>query len=188
MKLSCAQTGSTSKEHSGFPMSDFVRSLPHYRNMCSYESLEMGCHFISQYRQRLLASEPSLKRHVVRAALQILLYKRKRKSEIQFRRLKIKNSEQLPFKEYAERAFKRLGMEYDVTSNEIEECESLIESHWRAVVGAYTVRLALAPLVEAYILIDRVLYLWEHGISSSLVPVFDPRISPRNMAIVAVKS
>lgn len=54
-------------------------------------------------------------------------------------------------------------MEYDVTSSEIEECESLIESHWRAVVGAYTVRLALAPLVEAYILIDRVLYLWEHG-------------------------
>ena len=64
---------------------------------------------------------------------------------------------------YAQRAFQRLGIRYDVSEEEIAECEQLIESHWRAVVGAYTVRLALAPLVEAYILLDRMLYLWEHS-------------------------
>ena len=41
--------------------------------------------------------------------------------------------------------------------------EDMISTHWRAVVGAYTVRLALAPLVEAYILLDRMLYLSENG-------------------------
>lgn len=38
----------------GFPMSKYVKTLPHWANMATYESLEMGCHFISQYRQRLL--------------------------------------------------------------------------------------------------------------------------------------
>lgn len=35
-------------------MSAFVKTLPHHKNLCTYESLEMGCHFLSQYRQRLL--------------------------------------------------------------------------------------------------------------------------------------
>lgn len=62
-----------------------------------------------------------------------------------------------------ERAFSKLGLPFDVTEGEIEDCEKLIETHWRAVVGMYTVRLALAPLVEAYILLDRMLFLHEHG-------------------------
>ena len=35
-------------------MSEYVKTLPHHNNLCTYESLEMGCHFLSQYRQRLL--------------------------------------------------------------------------------------------------------------------------------------
>ncbi|XP_067933430.1 methyltransferase-like protein 25B isoform X2 [Watersipora subatra] len=183
MKLSTQANGSPT----GFPLSEYISSLANHRNVCTYEALEMGCHSLTQYRQRLLNSESSLRRHVIRATLQMLIYRRKRKEEIQFRRLKIRNSEQLSFREYAERAFKRLGLDYDVTENEIAECEKLIESHWKAVVGAYTVRLALAPLVEAYILLDRMLFLWEQGFSSQLIPLFDPLISPRNMALVAVK-
>lgn len=64
---------------------------------------------------------------------------------------------------YCEKAFQRLGVPYDLSDEEISEAEAMIETHWRAVVGAYTVRLALAPLVEAYILLDRMLYLSENG-------------------------
>lgn len=56
-----------------------------------------------------------------------------------------------------------MRLPFDVTEAELRECESMIDTHWRGVVGAYTVRLALAPLVEAYILLDRMLYLYEHG-------------------------
>lgn len=34
---------------------------------------------------------------------------------------------------------------------------------WRRVVTVYSLRLALAPLVETVVLLDRVLYVLEHG-------------------------
>lgn len=34
---------------------------------------------------------------------------------------------------------------------------------WRQVVTVYTLRLTLAPLVETVVLLDRVLYVLEHG-------------------------
>lgn len=47
---------SSNESAAGFPMSEYAKSLPHHRNMCKYESLEMGCHSISQYRQRLIGA------------------------------------------------------------------------------------------------------------------------------------
>jgi len=79
------------------------------------------------------------------------------------RRLRIKHSETLPFREYAERAFARLGLEHDVTEEEVRRATELVDSHWKAVVGCYVMRLALAPLVEAYVLLDRMIYLYERG-------------------------
>ncbi len=40
-------------------------------------------------------------------------------------------------------------------------------------------------LVEAYLLVDRALYLQQKGYESHIFEVFDPQISPRNKAIVA---
>lgn len=36
-------------------------------------------------------------------------------------------------------------------------------AQWRRVVALYTLRLALAPLIETLVLLDRVLYVLEHG-------------------------
>ena len=44
-----------------------------------------------------------------------------------------------------------------------------------------------APVVEALLLTDQLLFLREAGLEARLVPLFDPRISPRNMALVAAK-
>ena len=44
------------------------------------------------------------------------------------------------------------------------------------------------PLLEALVLIDRLLYLRELGHTAALVPLFDPSLSPRSYALVAVKS
>jgi hypothetical protein len=46
----------------------------------------------------------------------------------------------------------------------------------------------LGTVLESFILLDRLLYLEEHeGVEATIVPLFDPEISPRNMAIVATK-
>lgn len=54
----------------------------------------------------------------------------------------------------------------------------------------WCLRAALGPLVETYILLDRLLFLQEQGsaVQASLFPLFDPAMSPRNMAVVAWKS
>ncbi|XP_035821566.1 uncharacterized protein [Zea mays] len=53
----------------------------------------------------------------------------------------------------------------------------------------WCLRAALGPLVETYILLDRLLYLQERSnlVEALLFPLFDPTISPRNMAVIAWK-
>ena len=57
-----------------------------------------------------------------------------------------------------------------------------------AGVRAQVLRLMLAPLWEAVVLLDRLLYLREHGYAeSALVPLFDPTLSPRSYGLVVLK-
>eukprot|EP00898_Chlorokybus_atmophyticus_P006738 jgi/Chlat1/7065/Chrsp56S06714 len=60
---------------------------------------------------------------------------------------------------------------------------------YEALVGPFwSLRTVLAPPLESLILLDRLMYLREqHGsnIEAMLVPLFDPAVSPRNVAVVA---
>lgn len=56
----------------------------------------------------------------------------------------------------------------------------------------YSLRTVLAPVIESYILLDRLLYVKEQAeleerITAALIPIFEPSTSPRNMAIVAYR-
>jgi hypothetical protein len=53
-------------------------------------------------------------------------------------------------------------------------------------VVMYVLRLLLAPLWEALVLLDRLLYLRERGYAAALLPLFDPTLSPRSYALIAV--
>ena len=48
----------------------------------------------------------------------------------------------------------------------------------------YLLRLSLAPVIETVLLLDRCLYLHEQGIGLLLVSILDPKLSPRNQAMV----
>ena len=65
----------------------------------------------------------------------------------------------------------------------------LVEEHTKRVASLYAVRLVLGRLTEFVILYDRVLWLHENiaALNVFLVPVFDPVLSPRNVALVATK-
>ena len=58
---------------------------------------------------------------------------------------------------------------------------------WRRVVVFFALRALLAPLWEALLLLDRLLFLGERGHLAALVPIFDPALSPRNYAVVGVR-
>lgn len=56
------------------------------------------------------------------------------------------------------------------------------------LIGPYwSLRAALGPLLETLLLLDRLLFLQEQGSSleSIMLPIFDPALSPRNVAIIA---
>ncbi|KAH8252213.1 hypothetical protein KR038_002437 [Drosophila bunnanda] len=90
----------------------------------------------------------------------------------------------------------------------IRKCAAKLEAPWLAAIGEaelrellqeyamdkhyldlfYLLRMSFAPVLECLILLDRLLYLKELGYEDSyLIDLFDPVISPRHYAIVAIK-
>lgn len=56
------------------------------------------------------------------------------------------------------------------------------------LIGPYwSLRATLGPLLETFLLLDRLLFLQEQGrsVKALMLPIFDPEISPRNVAIIA---
>ncbi|XP_020091374.1 protein RRNAD1 [Ananas comosus] len=93
------------------------------------------------------------------------------------------------FKEFSKSGLGRLGCG---TLQDADFCEI-----WKDVlpfcelIGPFwSLRAALGPVVETYILLDRLLFLQEqsNSVEAVLVPIFDPILSPRNMAIIARKT
>ncbi|KAG6519854.1 hypothetical protein ZIOFF_016882 [Zingiber officinale] len=90
------------------------------------------------------------------------------------------------FEEFCKSGLSRLGCVFSEDMdllgiwNHAQSYSELIGPFW-------SLRAALGPLVETYILLDRLLFLQEQGnsIEASLFPIFNPTLSPRNMAIIA---
>lgn len=58
---------------------------------------------------------------------------------------------------------------------------------WLKVVVYYTLRLQIAPLIETIILLDRLLYINESDGVYLIKSAFDPKLSPRNFIVTAIK-
>ncbi|KAL9306367.1 putative Methyltransferase domain-containing protein [Arabidopsis thaliana] len=90
------------------------------------------------------------------------------------------------FEKFCLSAFSRLNLEHprdldlNATWNEADAFTELIGPYW-------SIRAALGPVLETLILLDRLMFLQEQGDSIKVVmlPIFDPTISPRNVAIIA---
>nr|KJB26980.1 hypothetical protein B456_004G269700 [Gossypium raimondii] len=92
------------------------------------------------------------------------------------------------FEKFCQSGLCRLGLKPSDDINflgiwkEVEPYVSLIGIYW-------SLRAAFGPLLETLILLDRLLFLQEQGdvLESVMLPIFDPAISPRNVAIIAKK-
>ncbi|KAG1672385.1 Protein RRNAD1 [Nymphon striatum] len=126
-----------------------------------------------------------LKIHCYRATLEVLI----RESNPELKRLglrSVKYRENLSFKEYTVKTLHQKNVPVSEDLLLYSDTERYL-NQWKKLVVFYTLRLMLAPVVETIILFDRLIFLYEQGVVGCLAPIFDPVLSPRNIAIIAVK-
>ncbi|RWW70905.1 hypothetical protein BHE74_00021393 [Ensete ventricosum] len=126
---------------------------------------------LDKYFPEILVSSPSIGRQG--KALRRQQCRRLRESE-------------LCCEEFCKSGLTRLGCMF---SEDIDLPEIWKEAQpYTEFIGPFwALRAALGPLVESYILLDRLLFLQEQGnsVEAFLFPIFDPTLSPRNMAVIA---
>lgn len=123
-----------------------------------------------------------------RALLQLMLTPEERSSGSRVGRVNVAAS----FADYACRALRRLGR--DVDGGEVEvEAEGLEREYAgeprRRLLAFHQLRIAWAGCVEGLLLLDRLVFLLEQRASvaeAHLVRIFDPALSPRCHALVAL--
>ncbi|KAK2971970.1 hypothetical protein RJ640_004990, partial [Escallonia rubra] len=92
------------------------------------------------------------------------------------------------FEKFSHYGLGRLGLDHYQDTNltgvwkETEPFAELIGPYW-------SLRAALGPVLETIILLDRLLFLQEQGnlLEAVMIPIFDPTLSPRNVALIAKK-
>lgn len=123
-----------------------------------------------------------------RALLQLMLTPEERTSGCRVGRVNAAAS----FADYACRALRRLGR--DVDGGEVEvEAEALVREYAgeprRRLLAFHQLRIAWAGCVEGLLLLDRLVFLLEQQAAvaeAHLVRIFDPTLSPRCHALVAL--
>ncbi|XP_050096594.1 probable methyltransferase-like protein 25 [Anopheles aquasalis] len=163
----------------GFPMSAYLRNRQfaigrNARNLAS-ESIERAC---------INRENPSDKLGY-RALLQVVLLQYGQKKSLQVGRLKSG-----AFIDYVRKSVRRLGLEDRVTISDesLLELEARFTPELEQLKVFYLIRQQFAPVVETLILLDRLLFLRESGYERSfLVKLFEPVVSPRCYALIAMK-
>ncbi|XP_030042909.1 protein RRNAD1 [Microcaecilia unicolor] len=166
----------------GYPMSTWLAQLPGHQ--LSYKSREVACHAIEEYAERLRGKSTGLRSHCFRAVLETVirgLDPSKKRLGVQT----IKKAHELSFEEYARQGLARVGLDPNVPLDKAS-VEAML-SQEQNVVAFFSLALLLAPLVETILLLDRMIFLQESGFHCELLPLFDPKLSPRNLVLVAAK-
>ncbi|XP_049616570.1 probable methyltransferase-like protein 25 [Syngnathus scovelli] len=94
------------------------------------------------------------------------------------------------FVDYVRRALRKLDLDDSKLSDEdIQQYHDAHVQRWPEIRAFNLLKVTLAPCIEGLILLDRLCYLKEQnqGSFSALVQLFDPLLSPRCYAIVALK-
>ncbi|XP_015585633.1 protein RRNAD1 isoform X3 [Cephus cinctus] len=183
MKLTLEET---EEKPRGYPLSRYLSQLKN--NSLSYTALEVGCHAIESYCDKLKTGKiEDLIVHAYRAALESILVAKNEK--LRHAHLKsVKVTRGITFECYCKMATANLPSEYQPNDSDFKKpcVTEFLKSWWRAVAFS-SLRFMLAPLVETVVLLDRFLFLSEKNLAPTLTPIFDPRLSPRNFVLTSIK-
>ena len=89
------------------------------------------------------------------------------------------------FSAYARDRLARLRLETGLTDAGLESFAESIRPETRRLLLCHLLRDRFARALEVVLLLDRALLLEEWGFRVELLQVFDPRLSPRNIALIA---
>ncbi|XP_024936398.1 protein RRNAD1 isoform X4 [Cephus cinctus] len=206
MKLTLEET---EEKPRGYPLSRYLSQLKN--NSLSYTALEVGCHAIESYCDKLKTGKiEDLIVHAYRAALEsILVAKNEKLRHAHLKSVKVTRgitfewlvlslfgyscccdyfSRAMYIFSYCKMATANLPSEYQPNDSDFKKpcVTEFLKSWWRAVAFS-SLRFMLAPLVETVVLLDRFLFLSEKNLAPTLTPIFDPRLSPRNFVLTSIK-
>ncbi|NWV27019.1 RRNAD protein, partial [Origma solitaria] len=168
----------------GYPLSATVAAL--LGHQLSYRAREAACHALEEYEGQLRRDSSHLRTHCYRAVLESLICAAdpsKRHLGVQPGR----KAHTLGFPQYAHLGLPLAGLDPAEVPLDSGAVGAMLEQQHK-VVAFCTLGQLLAPAVETLILLDRLLYLREQGFHCALVPLFNPRFSPRNLVLVATRT
>lgn len=101
----------------------------------------------------------------------------------------IRKSDLANYKSFTRRAMECLGVEHNTISEmDITEYETRYASHEGRISILWTLSVLCCKAIETIVALDRYWFLVEHGACNvDIVPIFQYKISPRNLMIVAEK-
>ncbi|WP_093524396.1 methyltransferase [Stigmatella erecta] len=92
------------------------------------------------------------------------------------------------FAVYARDRLERLRIDTGMTDSELNAFELSVRTETRRIFLCHLLRDRFARALEVVILLDRALLLEEMGFQAELLQVFEPRLSPRNIALIASRA
>ncbi|GEN10574.1 Methyltransferase domain-containing protein [Myxococcus fulvus] len=93
-----------------------------------------------------------------------------------------------PFASYALDRLERLGLSSNMTADELTAFEVSVRAETRDLLLCHLLRDRFARALEVVLLLDRAIFLEELGFEVELLQLFEPDVSPRNLALVASQS
>uniref|UniRef100_A0A1I7Y4E9 Methyltranfer_dom domain-containing protein n=1 Tax=Steinernema glaseri TaxID=37863 RepID=A0A1I7Y4E9_9BILA len=167
----------------GFPMSE------RYKNMTlSYAARELACHAQEQFVERIKRERDfsTFEVNCYRAVLEWIIVDKLGNEAARHQPVKsVKKA--ADFWEYAQKAVEGdlLQQINAIIEKDRAGVEEVVNTELQRIFSVYCLRLMLAPLVESTILRDRQAFLEEKGIQATLEAIFEPTLSPRNIALLA---
>ena len=100
-----------------------------------------------------------------------------------------KSSDFANFSKYATQVMRNLGIIDTISADDLRDYEHRYKGHERRIAILWTLSVLCCKVVESVIALDRYWFLAERGIPSvDILPMFDYKVSPRNLVVVAAKS
>ncbi|WKY14612.1 hypothetical protein Q1695_000277 [Nippostrongylus brasiliensis] len=161
-------------------------------------ALDLACHGNEKYVDDLLTKSKSVYRcQCFRALLEYIFVMNDKTAVPEQRKKPVVHSvnpyEGITFEAYLRKALSSSNPNAEeviemISDNPvIDVLKERVEEEWRRLLVVHCLRLMFAPIVEQLMIADRVEYIREHGHEALVVPLFDPKISSRNLTIFARK-
>ncbi|VUC23956.1 unnamed protein product [Clonostachys rosea] len=102
----------------------------------------------------------------------------------------IRKSDMIDFTHFAHRAMECLGINRtEITTEDLKEYEERYRDYEGRIPILWTLSILCCKVVESVIAMDRYWYLEEQGLEKvEVFPIFDSKVSPRNLIVVAQKN